>query len=129
MTIEVGDIVQIESGLRWLVVNFTSPPYEGYAQLLCYQNNGQRKTIIKAPVNLILVERPVFKREQKVNVDGLRGTLLGIENAVARVLIPERMKPTVGGMKLILDACIVRVPFPALVMENRKIWKEMNDGT
>lgn len=119
---QLGDIVMVESGVKYVVVDLVGGPNGArVARLLRRKSNGDTVSFTKDEAGLSVVASNPFQMGDSVTVNGLRGDYLGTENGIARVLLAERSHPLKGGGHITLDAAVARISHALLVLENRSL--------
>lgn len=125
MTVAVGDIVTLGSGLRYAVLGFLGNPSGGRdAKLIRKNSDGSFSSFQKNAAMLIPAETPVFVSGEKVTVNGLAGEFMSYDSDIelARVMLaPRRRQLSSGGAFVEIEAAVCRVSRALLVLENRKV--------
>ncbi|MDX8537850.1 hypothetical protein RFM23_09470 [Mesorhizobium abyssinicae] len=117
-----GDIVQTESGLKWVVLELIGNAHGGQDARLIRKSDDSRSTgLLKDAAGLTIVESPSFQEGDRVTVNGLAGSYLDTQNGFARVLLDARTMTTQSGLSIALDAAIASMSIGLLVLENRAI--------
>ncbi|RWO35573.1 MAG: hypothetical protein EOS08_03845 [Mesorhizobium sp.] len=124
MTVQVGDIVMLGTGLRYCVLGFVGNPSGSQdAKLIRKNSNGTFTGFQKGAEFLIPAERPVFESGEEVRVDGLKGQYMSREadGDIARVMLEPRRRLLSAGGFIQIEAGVARASFALLVLENRKL--------
>ncbi|TIX17241.1 MAG: hypothetical protein E5V41_11475 [Mesorhizobium sp.] len=117
-----GDIVQTESGLKWVVLELIGNAHGGQDARLIRKSDDSRSTgLLKDAAGLAIVESPSFQEGDRVTVNGLAGSYLDTQNGFARVLLDARTMTTQSGLSIALEAAIASMSIGLLVLENRAI--------
>lgn len=123
MTVQVGDIVMLGTGLRYCVLGFVGNPSGSQdAKLIRKNSNGTFTGFQKGAEFLIpAVTPPAFQSGEEVRVDGLPGSFMSLDGDVARVMLAPRRRQLSSGGFVEIAAGVARVSLALLVLENRKI--------
>jgi hypothetical protein len=125
MTAQVGDIVTLETGLRYVVLEFVGNPSGGRdAKLLRKNSNGTFTGFQKNVDFLIPVETPSFQPGEAVTVDGFPGQFMSLEaeSHVARIMLAPRRRQLGNGTAFVhIEASVARANLGWFVLENRKV--------
>ncbi|TIT38075.1 MAG: hypothetical protein E5W76_21970 [Mesorhizobium sp.] len=123
MTVAVGDIVLLGSGLRYVVLDFVGNPSGSQdAKLLRKNSDGSYTSLQKSASMLIPAETPAFADAEKVTVNGLPGEFMSYEvDGTARVMLAPRRHELSRGGFIAIEAAVCRISRALLVLENRKV--------
>ncbi|RUX73895.1 hypothetical protein EN925_15065 [Mesorhizobium sp. M7A.F.Ca.US.006.04.2.1] len=119
---QLGDIVTVESGLKWVVLELIGNAGGTQdARLIRPSGDGRNTGLLKGASGLTVTASPSFQPGDPVTVNGLKGSYLGTEDGVAHVLLAPRQMQTKSGAFIGLDASVARMNIALLVIENRKL--------
>lgn len=122
MTVKVGDIVMLASGLKYCVQAFVGNAHGGQdAKLIRKNSDGSFTGMQKSTDFLIPAETPVFESGEAVRVDGFKGQYMSRDADTARVMLEPRRRQLSNGGFVEIEAGVARVSFALLVLENRKV--------
>ncbi|WP_224545594.1 hypothetical protein [Mesorhizobium sp. CA16] len=122
MTVAVGDIVLLGSGLKYCVLGFVGNASGGQdAKLIRKNSDGSFSGFQKSTSMLIPAETPTFESGEAVKVDGLPGAFMSFDGDDARVLLAPRSRALPNGGFIAIEAATCRVSRALLVLENRKV--------
>lgn len=128
MSVQIGDVVEFDrqsggrypSG-RYVVAQFMGGPWSEVVKLATMNAKGTVTSFVRDVEGLTPLAIEPFEMGEKVRVHTTRnqGTFLSLGDDVARVLIPAWAKELMGGGKVAHQSSVARVPYWALVLENR----------
>lgn len=122
MTAQVGDIVALGSGLKYVVQGFIGNPTGSRdAKLIRRNADGSFTGFQKGADALIPIETPTFESGEHVTVDGLPGAFMSYDGDDVRVMLAQRSRPLRNGGSIEIEAAVCRVPRAKLVLENRRV--------
>lgn len=122
MTVQVGDIVVLGTGLHYCVMGFVGNPSGTQDARVIRRNSDSSYTHFQKNAELLIaVETPVFESGEEVRVDGFKGSFMSHDGDVARVMLAPRRRQLSGGGFVEIEAAVCRVSRALLVLENRKI--------
>lgn len=123
MTVAVGDVVMLATGLKYCVLSFVGNAHGGQdARLVRKNSDGSFTAFTKSADYLVPSDTPAFADAEKVTVNGLPGEFMNYEaDGVARVMLAPRRRELPHGGFVEIEAAVCRVSRALLVLENRKL--------
>ncbi|TPK69900.1 hypothetical protein [Mesorhizobium sp. B2-4-17] len=109
---QIGDIVLLRN-VRWVITAL--PNANAY---LSRPEDGGSMGFLTGQSGLTVVESPSFQEGDAVTVNGLKGSYLGAEDGVARVLLEARSVQRPSGSFAIAES-VARMNLGWLVLENK----------
>lgn len=120
---EIGDIVRVETGLRYVIAAFLGGPNGPLARLVRRKSNGTTVSFVRAEADLIVAESPHFTIGESVRVRGERGVVVGGQTERGPVLVrfPAMVKALTSApdIKIQSEPDVAAVPIWLLVLENK----------